>query len=227
MNNAPQRDELDLSRVPLFPLPQVVLFPGAVLPLHIFEQRYIAMTADALAGAGVIAMALLRSGWEKCYYQAPAIEPVVCVGRIISHEKLSDGKYNFLLQGVLRARLTGEDRSRAYRMANLVPLEESPVMEIDLENERHRLTCMFGEGAMAQLPLVRQFRSIITGPTPIARVADLIAFNFIEDVALKQSLLAETNVRRRVERVIAAIQDYQPLLEAQARRRLRDVNSAN
>src|SRR5438034_6247945 len=85
--------------VPLFPLPNVVLFPRAVLPLHIFEERYKAMTADALAGNGQIAMAVLLPGWEKSYYARPAIEPVVCVGAIISHEKLADGKYNFLLQG--------------------------------------------------------------------------------------------------------------------------------
>src|SRR5687768_15383367 len=100
---------LDLSAVPLFPLPGVVLFPRAVLPLHIFEDRYRAMTADALMGDKTIAMALLKPGWEKSYYGRPAIEPVVCVGRILSHEKLADGKYNFLLQGVQRARIIREN----------------------------------------------------------------------------------------------------------------------
>src|SRR5665213_523951 len=63
-----------LSAVPLFPLPNVVLFPRALLPLHIFEERYKAMTADALAGDKQIAMALLKPGWEKNYYCRPAIE---------------------------------------------------------------------------------------------------------------------------------------------------------
>ena len=214
---------VDLSAVPLFPLPQVVLFPRAVLPLHIFEERYKAMTADALAGAGVVAMALLQRGWEKCYYQAPAIDPVVCVGRIVSHEKLPDGKYNFLLQGILRARVIAEDRSRPYRVASVVPLEESPAMEIDLANERQRLTCMLSSGVAANLPIVRQFRAMLASPMPIAHVADLLAFNFIDDAALKQSLLAETNVRVRVERVINALQEYQPVLEAHAKRRIRDA----
>jgi hypothetical protein len=112
-------------------------------------------------------------------------------------------------------------------VATVVALEESPVMEIDLENERHRLTCIFSGGAISQLPIVRQFRRMLASPMPIAHLADLLAFNFIEDVALKQALLAETNVRRRVERVINSLQDYQPLLEAQARRRLGDVGSPN
>src|SRR5579862_5209492 len=99
---------IDLSAVPLFPLPNVVLFPRAVLPLHIFEERYKAMTVHALGGDRLIGMALLKSGWEKSYYGRAAIEPVVCVGRILSHERLPDGCYNFLLQGVARAKVVGE-----------------------------------------------------------------------------------------------------------------------
>src|SRR6266478_35888 len=91
-----------LTAVPLFPLPNVVLFPRAVLPLHIFEERYKVMTADALSGDRLIAMALLRPGWEKNYYGKAAIEPVVCLGQILTHEQLDDGKYNFLLQGICR-----------------------------------------------------------------------------------------------------------------------------
>src|SRR5690242_3990511 len=95
-----------LSAVPLFPLPNVVLFPRAILPLHVFEERYKVMTADAIDGDRQVAMALLRPGWEKNYYGRAAIEPVVCVGTILSHEKLPDGKYNFLLQGQRRARIS-------------------------------------------------------------------------------------------------------------------------
>src|SRR5262245_45058688 len=127
----------DLARVPLFPLPNVVLFPRAVLPLHIFEDRYRAMTADALDGDQLIAMALLRAGWEKSYHGRSApIEPVVCVGRIVSHEKLPDGKYNFLLQGQVRATVAEEFTDEPYRVARLQTLEELPALEIDLEPQR-------------------------------------------------------------------------------------------
>ncbi len=83
--------QIDLSSVPLFPLPGVVLFPKAVLPLHIFEDRYKQMTADALAGQRRIAMALLQPGWEKSYYGRPEIERIVCVGKILSCERLPEG----------------------------------------------------------------------------------------------------------------------------------------
>jgi len=223
----PDAKQLDLSRVPLFPLPNVVLFPRAVLPLHIFEERYKAMTADALAGDGVIAMALLQPGWEKCYYGAPPIEPVVCAGKILTHEKLPDGKYNFLLQGIARGRVVSEDRSRPYRVGQLELLAEADVMEIDLDNERHRLSCMLGEGCCATLPVVKQFRQMLSGTMPTAEVADLLAFNFIEDVQVKQSLLAETDPRARVERLIAVLQELRPILESAVRRRMKSADSMN
>lgn len=195
----------DLSAVPLFPLPNVVLFPRAVLPLHIFEERYKEMTADILRGNGQIAMALLKSGWEKCYYQQPAIEPVVCAGRIVSHEKLSDGTYNFLLEGVLRARIVREFDGKPYRVAELESLPETPVLEVDLDEHRRRISALFDQDPLASTGISEQFRRLIRGPIPTAQIADLVAFNFIEDVRLRQSLLAETDVRRRVARTIKAL----------------------
>src|SRR3982750_1235686 len=130
------------AAVPLFPPPNVVLLPGAVLPLHIFEERYKAMTADVLRGDRRIALALLRPGWEKSYYSRPAIEPVVCVGRILSAERLPDGKYNFLLQGDARALIVAErddgngDGAVRYRVAKLARLTESPADETELADSR-------------------------------------------------------------------------------------------
>ena len=49
-------------RIPVFPLPEVVFFPGTVLPLHVFEPRYRRMVADCLAGDGRLAVAMLRPG---------------------------------------------------------------------------------------------------------------------------------------------------------------------
>lgn len=197
----------ELLGVALFPLPNVVLFPRAVLPLHIFEERYKTMTADVLAGDGCFAMALLKSGWEKDYYGRPAIESVVCVGQILSHEKLPDGKYNFLLQGRKRARVLREHRGKAYRVADLAPIAETHAMEIDLEFERARLAAIFSTTRLAMLPLARQFKELLTGPMSTSDVADLAAFNLLEDIRLKQSLLEEADVRRRITRIADALEE--------------------
>jgi Lon protease-like protein len=198
-------ESFDLSAVPLFPLPNVVLFPRAVLPSHIFEERYKAMAADTLSGRGQIAMALLKPGWEKNYYQRPPIEPVVCAGRILSHEKLADGTYNFLLEGVLRARIVQEFDGKPYRIAELEPLEESLVMEVDLEEQRRRLHVLFDEAPSGYSGISQQFRQLVRSPFPTAQIADLVAFNFLEDLALRQGILSETDVRKRVSRTIDAL----------------------
>jgi Lon protease-like protein len=197
--------------VALFPLPSVVLFPRAVLPLHIFEERYRAMTADSLRGNRLIAMALLKAGWEKDYYSRPAIEPVVCVGRILTHEQLPDGKYNLLLQGIGRAKIAREipNTKVLYRTADLDPLVESQVLEIDLCDQRQKLGELF-EARLRQAPgLFRQFRQMLTSPLPTADVADLVAFNLFEDVRLKQLLLEETEIVKRVDRVIAELSNLE------------------
>src|SRR3954447_19968926 len=142
-----------LSAVALFPLPNVVLFPRAVLPLHIFEERYKQMTSDVLAaGHREIAMALLRGGWGRDYYGGPAIEPVVCVGTILSHERLADGRYNFLLQGHTRARVVSEVVAETsvgpYRVARLEPVEETAEPEAGLADERRRLERLFRPAAL-------------------------------------------------------------------------------
>src|SRR5437588_601321 len=88
----------------LFPLPNLVLFPSVIQPLHIFEPRYRALMGDALADDRLMALALLRPGWEEDYHKAPTIYPVVCLGRIFQEERLADGRYNLLLHGLSPAR---------------------------------------------------------------------------------------------------------------------------
>lgn len=196
--------------VPLFPLPNVVLFPRAVLPLHIFEERYKAMTAAALRGDRQIAMALLQPGWEHDYYHKPPIEPIVCIGTILTHERLPDGKYNFLLQGHTRARVVREIEGKPFRAAALEAITETPVMEIDLEHARERLLGLFERGALSTLPTADQFREIIAGSLPTSDIVDLAAFNLIDDVPLKQSLLADGDVQQRVARTLEALSKLPP-----------------
>jgi Lon protease-like protein len=201
------------AAVPLFPLPGVVLFPRAVLPLHIFEERYKKMTADALRADRQIAMALLTPGWEKNYYARPAIEPVVCVGTIVSHERLPDGRYNFLLQGRTRARVIEEVGDEPYRQARVEPLPEVDATESDLSEARRRLAELFARDSYASLPAGRQIRELLGTSIPTPAIADLLAFNVLTEgqTALKQELLAEGDVRRRVERVVEAVAALRPV----------------
>jgi Lon protease-like protein len=110
---------IDLPTViPVFPLPNAVLFPGVPLPLHVFEPRYRTMVRDAQASdERVIGMVLLRGDWRKEYYGSPDVFPVGCAGRVVSIEELADGRYNILLRGLREFEIQSEVRDREYRRA--------------------------------------------------------------------------------------------------------------
>ena len=103
--------------IPLFPLPNVVLFPNVCLPLNIFEPRYREMVADSLDADRIIGMVLLRPGWEGQYEGRPLIYDVGCAGLITHVEQHGDGRYNLVLRGLHKFRVREEDHSRRYRVA--------------------------------------------------------------------------------------------------------------
>jgi Lon protease-like protein len=114
--------------VPIFPLPNVVLFPNVFLPLHIFEPRYRQMTADALVGDRIIGMVMLRPGYEDDYDGAPPIYPVGCSALITHSEKLDDGRYNLVLRGLEKFSIQSEEPpavGRLYRSAIIAPIDEA------------------------------------------------------------------------------------------------------
>jgi Lon protease-like protein len=107
------------ARIPVFPLPNVVLFPKTYLPLHIFEPRYRAMVVDAAMSGQCIGMALLKDGWEMDYYGHPPVYSMGCVGRLASVQPLADGRSNILLQGLERFAIEHEWYDKAYREATI------------------------------------------------------------------------------------------------------------
>jgi uncharacterized protein len=146
--------------IPLFPLPNVVLFPNVFLPLHIFESRYRDMVADALAEDRIIGMVLLRPGWEDGYEGRPAIYPVGCAGLITHAERLGDGRFNIVLQGLEKFRVLDEDDSHPYRLARVESIEELAANGADRDEmrlARRRLETLLvpqprGRGAEPKVP---------------------------------------------------------------------------
>jgi hypothetical protein len=147
--------------LPLFPLPNVVLFPNVFLPLHIFEPRYREMVAEALAGDRIIGMALLRPGWEPEYESRPAIYPIGCAGLITFAERHNDGRYNIVLRGLEKFRVVDEEVSpgRNYRVARVDSIID-PMSDEDrdaLRTARRRLEALLvpqpeGRGAEPKVP---------------------------------------------------------------------------
>jgi Lon protease-like protein len=145
--------------LPIFPLPNVVLFPNVFLPLHIFEPRYREMVADALAGDRIIGMVLLRPGWETGYEGRPAVYSIGCAGLITFSEQHEDGRYNIVLRGMQKFRITGEDQSRSYRLATVEAVAEDVTAEdrAIVRSERRRLEALLvpqpeGRGVDSKVP---------------------------------------------------------------------------
>ena len=114
------------SPVAVFPLPNTVFFPETVLPLHIFEPRYRQMVREAVAGSGLLAVTLLKSGWESDYYGNPPVEDIATVGAIRDLEPLPDGRFNLRLVGLQRVRLGRVVQERPYRSMEFEPIPELP-----------------------------------------------------------------------------------------------------
>ena len=121
-----------IRTLPIFPLPGVVLLPETLLPLHIFEERYRAMVADALRGDRTIGMAMWRrmpSAISDVESLAnPAIHPIGGAGEIVESEELDDGRFNIVLQARFRYRVLEEqrDEGRLYRVARVEEIPSLP-----------------------------------------------------------------------------------------------------
>ena len=119
----------DVRRVPIFPLPETVFFPSVPLPLHLFEPRYLQMAEDVLSGDKLMVIVLLRPGWQNDYYGTPPVHEIATLGRVETHERLPEGRFNVTLQGLERVRLLppeAEERmtGRLYRVREVEPAPE-------------------------------------------------------------------------------------------------------
>jgi Lon protease-like protein len=150
---APGADKLP-SVIPIFPLEEAMLFPGVSRPLYIFEPRYRAMVADALKGDRIIGMTTLKPGYEANYEGRPPIYAIGCAGVITDVEELSDGRFNILLRGLVKFRVTGEDESRPYRLARVDAMPEVPddAEKAALREQRRRLEALVTKGSDSKVP---------------------------------------------------------------------------
>jgi len=190
---------------PLFPLPDVTLFPGTLLPLHVFEARYRAMVMDALARDRRICVVRLRPGFEAGYDGKPAVHAVGGLGEIVSWERLPNGRYNMLVRGEARVGLEGEVPSDTlYRLARLRRLDDVPAAD-DCAPALGRIRAACG-ALLATLERPANLLDTALAPgQPPGVVADRVAAAVLPDGALRQTLLETLDEGERVRRVADAV----------------------
>ena len=188
--------------LPLFPLPNVVLFPNVFLPLHIFEPRYREMVGDALAGDRLIGMVLLKPGWERDYEGRPPIYRIGCSGVITHAEQTPDGRYNLVLRGLDRFRVVEEDDELPYRRAIVEPAPEGPLVGKDREavhSFRAKLESILSRHVRAsdgKIPKAMPDEDLVNA---LAQYLDLEPLE-------KQALLEEPGVRSRAEALVELLE---------------------
>ncbi len=190
--------------LPLFPLPNVVLFPNVFLPLHIFEPRYRKMVADAVASDRTIGMALLRPGWERDYEGRPPVYPIGCSGVITHAERLADGRYNIVLRGVDRFRIVSEQHERPYRIALVDALRDASPSADDRDAIRHHRAKL--EALLA--PAIEKGAAEPKMPPAMADedVVHALAQYLDLEPLEKQALLEQGGLRSRAEALVELLE---------------------
>ena len=203
----------DLPSLPIFPLP-LVLFPGATLPLHIFEPRYRAMLADCRAGDGRFGIVLATGGSERAL---PAGH-VGCVAELREVQPLPDGRANVVVAGAERFALDRfVDGPAPYHVATVaawVDLPEDPAGSAALAGS---VRATFARVARAARTLADEGEGELPAlPDDVAALSFRIAALVDFELPTRQRLLASRSPRGRLEEIAARLGEALPALEARA-----------
>jgi Lon protease-like protein len=198
--------EVALRRLPMFPLPGVVLLPHSLLPLHIFEDRYRAMTRDVLQGARLLAVSLIVPG-EPEGTPRPAVQRIAGVGEVMMSHELADGRFNLVLRGRARIRIDEElAMTRPYREIAATVLPDLPVPDDgELRDAEESLRALVGQLADAIPEGGELIRQVVAAQDTPAALVDVLTSQLISDATLRQRLLETREVMRRIERVSAEV----------------------
>ena len=194
--------------VPIFPLPDLALFPNTLLPLHIFEPRYRAMVTDSLARDRRLAIVGLKPGYDSEYAGRPPVHEVAGLGRIVKCERLATGRFNILLKGEVRVRIERELPSDTlYRLVQSVELRDAgaerdtvpPLLDAVKRACRRIL-----EAVRRATPEMEETLATAAAPGVLC---DQVASAVIPSPAVRQALLEELDVERRLRRLLAELGD--------------------
>lgn len=202
--------------IPLFPLPGIVLFPGTLLPLRVFEPRYLQLLKDVMASEKLIGMAQLKPSSipfaDSTDSPPPAVYSVLGIGRVIAHEKLGDGTCHIALMGQSRCRISVEIPHQPYRIARVATLhdrlpsqsEEQMQLKLgtaDLVKTANALVARTLEDAAA-----KRFMKALKSNHDAGSISDLLASIYVQDCELRQSLLETVDVLARMRKVLAVVE---------------------
>lgn len=202
----------------LFPLPNAALFPGAELPLHIFEPRYRAMTERALAGSKLILLGRLRPGYEPNYHGRPPVFDVAGLGRITRDVRHADGRFDIVLSGIARVRIVAElPPDQPYRVVRGELLEDAPGDgALAIAAWERKLVELF-HGLRPHLPeSVRDLDALSAGASTPGERVDRLAAALTADPDARQRMLEELDPAERYCLLVAQLAEFASALSLDA-----------
>src|SRR6478609_2414420 len=190
----PELEARDCAELCIFPLPSVTLFPGAALPLHVFEPRYRELVKKVLSERKVMAVARLKPGFEATYEGRPPVFDVCGVGVVESYNERPDGRYDLTLRGVARARILSElPPVFAYRRVRAERLSEPEVGPGLVAAWQLKLRQLWLELAPHLPEQVRDLRELTRDADGPSAYADRLAAALVADPEASQALLSEAD----------------------------------
>jgi Lon protease-like protein len=194
--------------VPIFPLPELALFPNTLLPLHIFEPRYRAMVTDCLARDRRLAIVGLKPGYDGDYAGRPAVHEVAGLGRVVKCERLATGRFNILLKGEVRVRIERELPSDTlYRLVQSVELRDGGAERDAVPPLLHEVKRACRRILEAVRRATPEMEETLTAAAAPGVLCDQVASAMIPSPAVRQALLEELDVERRLRRLLAELEN--------------------
>lgn len=195
--------------VRLFPMPNLVLFPGVIQALNIFEPRYRLMMEEAVEKDGLITMAMIKPEQLATSPQRPSIFETVCIGKIMTHAKLQDGCYNLLLAGIRRARILEEvNFELPYRKARVEVMEDFVDDEEIVDDLRLKIVEQFIEILPNNSHLDREsLDSLLDSNVGTGQLVDLIAYSSGATPLQLQKILEMNDVQARAQLILKVMQE--------------------
>ena len=198
---------VDLDNLMIFPLPNALLFPHAVLPLHVFEPRYRQLVADSLAMGRTMAVACLDETRDSGD-GAPPVRPLVGVGAIVAHEALPDGRSNILLRGLGRARIDAEiapPTGRLYRVVRAHWEKDDALDHQHDEAVRQTLVALASQLAHRLPEGGDTLRALVESQPDAGALSDLLAAALVTDREQRLRLFEALEIPTRADGVAEAI----------------------
>ncbi|MBI5685579.1 MAG: LON peptidase substrate-binding domain-containing protein [Verrucomicrobia bacterium] len=186
-------------------LPNAILFPQAVLPLHIFEPRYRRMLNDALETHRLFSIALMREQ-PKPGQPEPHPYDIGCVGIISASFQLPDGTSNVLLQGLHRVRFREFLPDMPYPVAAIETLKTTHAPDTETDDLTSRIGKMAKLRAAAGKAVPKPLLQALAGISDAEMLADLVSFTLVTDLRQKQQLLEMLDLRLRLQKLLQCLE---------------------